>query len=165
MGNNKKKKIEKLDFKKFISGDLDVDDFSMKYVVRRVRRETCDKKKLAKFMDAKTQREVNALMKKIGNPFSDTNSWYYVLDCFCDGWDDLVKIHLGNDVQAKKRNENYKKMSNCKCFGMLRVLRWMKLGNRYHAPQFKSLADCQRWCDKNSLNVDVKKTYTESKKA
>ena len=102
MGNNKKTG-KKLDFKKFISGDLDIDDFSLRYVVRRIRREKCNEKKLAKFMNAKTQREVNALMKKVGNPFSDTNSWYYALDCVCDDFNDLVRTHLGNGVQPKKQ--------------------------------------------------------------
>ena len=164
MGNNKKTG-KKLDFKKFISGDLDIDDFSLRYVVRRIRRSKCNQKKLAKFMNAKTQREVNELMKKVGNPFSDTNSWYYTLDCVCDDFNDLVRTHLGNGVQPKKRHKIYKKISNCRCFGMLRALRWMKLGNRYRVPQFKSLVDCQQWCNKHGLEIDVKKTYTESKKA
>lgn len=162
MKNNKK--IEKLDFKKFMSGDLDIEDFYLKYTVRRIRRSKCNEKKLAKFMDVKTQKETNALMKKIGSPFTEYNSWYYVLDCVCDGFDELVKNHLGNNVHWKKRSETYKKMSNCRCFGMLRTLRWMKLGNRYHTPQFKSLADCQRWCDRHGIVVDVKKAYEESKK-
>ena len=164
MGNNKKTR-NKLDFKKFISGDLDIGDFSLRYVVRRIRRLKCNQKKMAKLMNAKTEREVDELMKKVGNPFSDTNSWYYALDCVCDDFNDLVRTNLGNDIQSKKRHKNYKKMSNCKCFGMLRALRWMKLGNRYRAPRFKSLVDCQRWCDNHGLEIDVKKTYAESKKA
>ena len=64
---NNKKTGKKLDFKKFISGDLDIGDFYLRYVVRRIRRSKCNQKKLAKLMNAKTEQEVNELMKKVGD--------------------------------------------------------------------------------------------------
>ena len=144
----------KFTYSNFVNGNLNPEDFKLRFVLRRIQRFHANEKNLIKVLDAKTKDEAIAAGPCIVN----IKSWYYNLNIVCDEFNEMLIKALGNNISSDIRKKRLVRIKNSKSFGILTALIWSK-SKAYKIRQFKSLADCQRWIDKNGLNMKVDDIY------
>lgn len=154
--SSRKKAKTPINLENFLeSGKLTPYDFEITWSVLRLQREKINYKLLDKFLDEGSK-------YKGKSPLTKYNSWYYVLYASCEDFDKMISEAVGIQTPPSKRKELAKKIQESRSFGILQALLYdAKKG--CCIPQFSSLKECQKWCDKKKIEINVYEIYSKTK--